>query len=196
MDKNVMTKKKAFLLMACIWFIISFSVIQTTYAKYITNLDANANIAISYWNISVNDQNILESSDFSSLISPTIQRTDYSKADVIVPGGIGYFDLNIDSSKVSIPFTITVSSSINEASTLTSDFIVSGYSLDNGATITDLADGVFSFSCDIAGNVDSTVIRVYTTWTDDGLDSKEDTALGISVGTAILDVNLKFEQII
>lgn len=182
-------------MLACVWFIISFTVIQTTYAKYVTNLDANANIAISYWNILVNNQDIIQNSDLSGFMEATLPRSEFSKADVIVPGSTGYFDLNIDSSKVDIPFSVTVTTDINENSTLTTDFVVSGYSLDNGTTIIDLTD-TQNFSCNIDANTDSTVIRVYTTWVDDGLDSKEDTVLGITGGTAILDVNLSFEQII
>ena len=60
MNTNINTKKKAFLLLACVWFIITFSVIQTTYAKYVTNLDANTNITISYWNILVHNQDIID----------------------------------------------------------------------------------------------------------------------------------------
>lgn len=193
--------------MACVWFIISFSVIQTTYAKYVTNLDANTNIAISYWDIVVNNKNITNpSEDLSGLMTATIPETDYVKDGVIVPGATGYFDLNIDASKVNIPFTVTVTSSINATSTLTTDFVVSGYSLDGGTTIvsllsddSDVSDPQNSqttFSVDVARDEDSKTIRVYTTWLDDALDSKEDTTLGISGGTAILDVNLKFEQII
>lgn len=196
MKKNITTKKKAFLLLACVWFIISFSVIQTTYAKYVTNLNANANIAISYWNIIVNKQDIVENSDLSGFMTAVIPSSTYAKKGVIVPGATGYFDLNINSSNVNVPFTVTVNSSINDSSSLTTDFVVSGYSLDSGTTITELTDGTTSFSYDIAKDVNSTIIRVYTTWVDDGLDSKEDTSLGISGGTAILDVNLKFEQII
>lgn len=196
MNNNITTKKKAFLLLACVWFIISFSVVQTTYAKYVTNLNADAKISISYWNILVNTQDIIENSDLSGKMTAVIPRTDYSKENFIVPGATGYFDLNVDSSNVTVPFTVTVTTGINESSSLTTDFVVSGYSLDNGLTITDLATDQNSFSCDIAADVESTVIRVYTTWLDDGLDSAEDTALGISGGTAILDVNLEFEQIV
>lgn len=197
MNKNLTTKKKAFLCLACVWFIITFSVIQTTYAKYVTNLDANANISISYWNIFVNNQDIINNSDISEAIAQTLvlPGNDYTKPNVIVPGSTGYFDLNIDSSRVTVPFTVTVTTSINEASSLTTDFVVSGYSLDNGTTITDLVDTT-SFSYNIASDVDSTIIRVYTTWKDDGLDSQEDTLLGITGGTAILNVTLNFEQIV
>lgn len=213
MDTNITTKKKAFLLLACVWFIITFSVIQTTYAKYVTNLNANANIAISYWNILVHNQDIIENSDISQVMAEvlTLSGNDYTKAGVVVPGTTGYLDLDIDSSKVTVPFTVTVNTSINEASSLITDFVVSGYSLDGGTTIIDLTtaddtsqdagidvtnNDVTTFSVNIAADVDSTVIRLYTTWLDDGLDSAEDTALGISGGTAILDVNLSFEQIV
>lgn len=191
---NIDTKKKAFLMLACVWFIITFSVIQTTYAKYVTNLNANANISISYWNIVVNTQNILENSDISSVMSVVLPGDEYTLENVLVPGATGYFNLNIDSSNVTVPFTLTVTTAINEASSLTTDFAISGYSI-NGGTTTEITD-VNNFSIDVAQDVDSTLITVYTTWLDDGLDSAEDTALGISGGTAILDVNLNFEQII
>ena len=195
MNKNITTKKKAFLLLACIWFIITFSVIQTTYAKYVTNLDANANIAISYWNILVNNQDISENPDISAVMTAVLPGSEYAKPDVLVPGSLGYFDLNIDLSQVTVTFTLTVTTSINEASFLTTDFLVVGYSFDNGNTIQDLID-TNTFSCDVGADVDNTTIRVYTVWDDDGLDSTEDTLLGIQGGTAILDVNLHFDQII
>lgn len=194
MNNNI-TTKKAFLLLACIWFIITFSIIQTTYAKYVTNLNANTNISISYWNILVNEQDIVENSDISETITCVLPGNTYSKADVLVPGSTGYFDLNINSSEVNVPFKLRVTSAVNETSSLTTDLKVSGYSIDGG-DIVELADDVLDFSCNIAQDTDSTLIRVYTTWVDDGLDSKEDTALGITGGTAILDVTLDFEQII
>lgn len=192
MNTNTVTKKKAFLMMACIWFIITFSVIQTTYAKYVTNLNANANISISYWNILVNNQNITENSDISAVMSVVLPGNEYAKKDVLVPGSTGYFDLNIDSSEVTVPFTTTISTIINEASSLKTDFVVTGYSI-NGGELVELADAN-SFTYNIASDVDNTLIRVYTTWVDDGLESTDDTSLGILGGTAILDVNVKFEQ--
>ena len=135
MNTNTVTKKKAFLMMACIWFIITFSVIQTTYAKYVTNLNANANISISYWNILVNNQNITENSDLSAVMSVVLPGSEYAKSDVLVPGSTGYFDLNIDSSQVTVPFTATISTAINEASSLKTDFVVTGYSINGGEII-------------------------------------------------------------
>ena len=192
MNTNTITKKKAFLMLACVWFIITFSVIQTTYAKYVTNLNANANISISYWNILVNNQNITENSDLSAVMSVVLPGSEYAKSDVLVPGSTGYFDLNIDSSQVTVPFTATISTAINEASSLKTDFVVTGYSIDGGEII-ELTD-TNSFTYSIGSDVSNTLITIYTTWIDDGLDSTEDTSLGILGGTAILDVNVKFEQ--
>lgn len=192
MNTNTITKKKAFLMLACVWFIITFSVIQTTYAKYVTNLNANANISISYWNILVNNQNITENSDISAVMSVVLPGSEYAKSDVLVPGSTGYFDLNIDSSQVTVPFTATISTAINEASSLKTDFVVTGYSIDGGEII-ELTD-TNSFTYSIGSDVSNTLITIYTTWADDGLDSTEDTSLGILGGTAILDVNVKFEQ--
>lgn len=192
MNTNTITKKKAFLMLACVWFIITFSVIQTTYAKYVTNLNANANISISYWNILVNSQNITENSDISAVMSVVLPGNEYAKSDVLVPGSTGYFDLNIDSSEVTVPFTATISTSINEASSLKADFVVTGYSI-NGGDFIELTDAN-SFTYNIASDINNTLIRIYTTWLDDSLDSTEDTSLGILGGTAILDVNVKFEQ--
>lgn len=193
MNTVIPAKKKAFLILACLWFIISFSVIKTTYAKYITNLDANANISVSYWNILVNNQAIIENSDISGTMTAVFPGNDYSKEDVIVPGSSGYFDLTIDSSLVNIPFTVTTETTINDTSTLKNDLIITGYSINNGEII-ELQDTT-SFSYTIAKDVDSTIVRVYVIWDDDGTESEEDTLLGISGGTAILDVNLKFNQI-
>ena len=194
MNTNTITKKKAFLMLACVWFIITFSVIQTTYAKYVTNLNANANISISYWNILVNNQNITENSDLSAVMSVVLPGSEYAKSDVLVPGSTGYFDLNIDSSQVTVPFTATISTAINEASSLKTDFVVTGYSIDGGEII-ELTD-TNSFTYSIGSDVSNTIITIYTTWVDDGLDSTEDTSLGILGGTAILDVNVKFEQVV
>lgn len=194
MNNNITTKKKAFLMLACIWFIITFSVVQTTYAKYVTNLDGNANITISYWNIIVNTQNIIENQDISANMEAVLPGNDFALPDVLVPGSIGYFDLKIDSSNVTVPFTVTISTAVNEASSLSAtDFVTSGYSV-NGGTMIELTD-TSTFSCDISKDTTETLIRVYTTWIDDGIDSVEDTTLGITGGTALLDVNLHFEQI-
>lgn len=193
MNKNFLNKK-TYLILALIWFFITFSMIESTYAKYVTNLGASANIAISYWNIKVNEQDILENAELTSMMTIVAPGNDYAKADVIVPNATGYFDINIDSSELQLPFNVTISTSLNSSSDLKKDFILTGYSVNNGSIITELGDDGASFTYPVQATRDTTIIRVYTTWQDDGLPSTDDTALGISGGKVILDVNLSFSQ--
>lgn len=187
--------KKSFLILTIIWLIITFNLIKITYAKYVTDLDTATNISISSWNISVNNQDLLESNDISNVLKLELLENQYAKDDVIVPGSVAYFDLNINSVNTNVGFLVTVTPTINENSTLSKDFVILGYSIDGNSTITELPDDASSFSYTVAKEIESTLIRVYITWEDDGTDSIEDTNLGISGGNLITDVHLKFEQL-
>ena len=55
------------LLLACLWAIIAFLVIQSTYAKYVTSVNGTTNVDIASWNMLVNNQNILNDSNLSLL---------------------------------------------------------------------------------------------------------------------------------
>lgn len=188
--------KKSFFILTIVWVIITFNLIKTTYAKYVTNLDASTNVSISCWNISVNTTDILENSDISNVLTLNLLENQYAKNDVIVPGSVAYFDLNINSANSNVGFTVTVTPTINENSTLSEDFVVLGYSIDGADTITKLSDdNASSFSHTVSKETTSSLIRVYITWEDDGTDSIEDTNLGILGGNLITDVYLKFEQL-
>lgn len=197
---NINFNKKTFLILTLIWLIITFNLIKSTYAKYLTELNTNTNISISRWDISVNNQNIIDNSNISSVLSLQLVENDYIKTGVIVPGSIGYIDLNIDSSNTNVDFTTDIDISFDEDSDLPEDFIIFGYSTVNSINeitddteITELFDEL-SFSYDISKNTNNTLIRIYVVWEDDGTDSVEDTALGISHGVLDLKVNLTFKQ--
>lgn len=192
--------KKTFIILTLIWLIITFNLIKSTYAKYLTELNTNTNISISRWDISVNNQNIIDSNNISSVLSLQLVENDYIKNDVVVPGSVGYIDLNIDSSNTNVDFTTEIDISVDEDSDLTEDFIIFGYSTVNSINeitddteITELSNDS-SFSYDISKNTSNTLIRIYVTWEDDGTDSAQDTALGISTGILDLKINLTFKQ--
>ena len=191
---NISVKKKAFIALTLIWLIITFNLVKTTYAKYVTNLDSNTSITISYWNIILNDENIMDMATKSNQMSIVFPRTQYSQKDVIVPGATGYLDLNLDCSYTTIPFKLTVTSSISDESDLKSDLKITGCSVDNGELIS-LDSDTLDFSLDFSKDVINSKIRVYITWEDDGTDSIEDTELGISGGSALINLKLNFEQI-
>lgn len=187
--------KKSFLILTIIWLIITFNLIKITYAKYVTDLDTATNISISSWNISVNNQDLLESNDISNVLKLELLENQYAKDDVIVPGSVAYFDLNINSVNTNVGFTVTVTPTINESSTLSKDFVILGYSIDGNDTITKLSNDISSFSYTVSKEAESTLIRVFITWEDGGTNSVEDTNLGISGGNLITDVHLNFEQL-
>ena len=49
-------------------FVFLFAVIIATYAKYITSRETGALARVAIWNIKINDEDISENEDFSSLI--------------------------------------------------------------------------------------------------------------------------------
>ena len=81
-------KKRVLFILACLWLIITFMVIKATYAKYLSSIDSNANIHISGWKIILNNQDIMQNSDFSENIDLIFPGNDYYIPDYIVPGAI------------------------------------------------------------------------------------------------------------
>ena len=110
----------------------------------------------------------------------------------------GYFDLVIDSSRVSLNYSYTITISTPATSNVT-DIKLKGYSLDGGTTITDLSSGVTQITNNVANNVNSVSIRVYVQWSDDSatetMNDISDTSVAVSNGKAVIQANINFEQI-
>ena len=191
-------KKRIFLVLACIWFFVSFVIIKQTYAKYITAITGSANVGISLWDISINNQNIINQSDFSRNLTLEFPGDTYYIENVAVPGAVGYFDINIDSSNVSLAFDYTVTASVNENSDVT-DLKVIGYSFDEGINTTYLNNSSEAITSSVATNINYSSIRVYVQWDDTttgvtAMNDIADTLAAVGNGNAIMDVNILFEQ--
>lgn len=110
----------------------------------------------------------------------------------------GYFDLVIDSSRVSLNYSYTITISTPATSNVT-DMKLKGYSLDGGTTITDLSSGVTQITNNVANNVNSVSIRVYVQWSDDSatetMNDISDTSVAVTNGKAVIQANINFEQI-
>lgn len=190
-------KKRIFLILSCVWLILSFVVIKTTYAKYLTSIDGNTSVSISTWKLLLNNQDIINEEDFSSNISLVFPETAYSIENYIVPGSIGYFDLNVDCSDVSLYFKYIVDCTFEENNEI-NDLKVIGFSVEgNNSSITYLDD----INTQVINYVlpDSTFssMRVYVQWNDDltnTLDDSEDTLLALSNALGEVQVNVRFEQ--
>lgn len=81
-------KKRVLLILALLWFIISFLVIRVTYAKYLSSIDSNASIGILAWKVKLNTQDVIENSDFSENLELIFPGDDYYTEDTIVPGAL------------------------------------------------------------------------------------------------------------
>ena len=197
------TKKKLLYCISCLFLIISLSVIKSTYAKYITSANGNANINIARWKILVNNQDIEENKELSNVITPIFDGNDNIASNVIAPTAEGYFDILIDASNtdVSLKYEITTS---DNAESAVSDLIISGYSLDDGERQQIISDdGQIKVENEILYNSQDKDIklRVYLKWNDDDtngatMDNQADTnATKIDTNLAKVNVNLKFIQI-
>lgn len=196
-------KKKLLYCISCLFLIISLSVIKSTYAKYITSANGDANINIARWKILVNNQDIKENKELSNVITPIFDGNDNIASNVIAPTAEGYFDILIDASNtdVSLKYEITTS---DNAESAVSDLIISGYSLDDGERQQIISDdGQIKVENEILYNSQDKDIklRVYLKWNDDDtngatMDNQADTnATKIDTNLAKVNVNLKFIQI-
>ncbi len=193
-------KKKILLILALLWFIISFLIIRITYAKYLSSIDSNANIGISAWKIKLNTQDVLQNNDFSQNLELNFPGNEYYSEDTIVPGALGYFDLSIDTSEVNLAvrFKITATNANNSD---ISDLKIIGYSYPGQQNnITYLENGANEVQSSAASSVNSSTIRVYVSWNDDSntenLNDVQDTQIALNNGKAIVSVNVLFEQLV
>ena len=191
-------KKRVLFVLACFWIIISFLLIRTTYAKYLTSVDASADVGIATWNVVINNQDIITSSNFSTNLSLEVPETAYHIEDYIVPGSIGYFDIVVDPQDVTIPFEYSITAEADILNDI-DDIEVIGYSLNgNNNVITYLNNENTEISNTVYPTSESSSIRVYVQWIDDNteaLDDDDDTEIALDEGKAVVRVNVLVEQV-
>lgn len=158
---------------------------------------SNTEVNVASWNIIINNQDIIENSDITSIVELTVPETSYNIEGYIVPGAIGYFDIAVDGSGVSVPFKYTVTSTLGTDNEI-SDLKIIGYSIgNNNNTITYLTQLNPNVELNVQPNTNSNV-RVFVQWDDDNatqnLNDIEDTLLAQDEATGSIIVNVKFEQ--
>lgn len=193
-------KRFIFLILACIFILISLYFINTIYGKYMTSTSGTAVMPISRWNITINNQQIKNNSNITNIISPNFPGNDYIAANIIAPTATGYFDLAFDFSAVDVSFKYEISSHASEDSAV-SDLVATGYSIDDGEVIsfTDFNENI-SNTILISDNITTQNIRIYVMWNDDpdtstmnNLDDTSSTTLEDS--SAKFNVEISFTQI-
>lgn len=194
-----MTGKKIKFIIAIVSLVLCATQIQQTYAKYLESKNGDADFTIAMWKILLNDHDLSDSTQLSSLINPVYEDNDDIASGVIAPGSEGYFDLEIDATntQVSFNYEITVTSAENNS---VDDLIIYGYQIDDGA-ITYVDNGVNNLTNNVSYNTPDKVIniRVYFKWkegTGEAMNNAADTAASVGGGTGKLSVKAKFTQIV
>jgi len=100
-----MKKQKIYKIVLVVLIIIFLCwIISSTYSKYITSRKILTKAYISKWNIKVNDQNITENDDFTSVVSLDLDSSPHIAENVIVPTSKGTIDIDLDSTNTDLPF--------------------------------------------------------------------------------------------
>jgi hypothetical protein len=184
------TNKKRILvfILFCLVFIFLF---QEAYAKYRKYASVQVDNTVAKWNIKINDELIGTKTTLTNHITPTIIANNYVKSDVLAPGSLGYFDIDIDATDADVTFTYDIEISKYDSYTI-NDLNIYAYSVDDFTTSTNVVNNTVSGT--IVHNTASTKVRIYYKWLDDGTDTmnnQTDTTAAVS-GTSNADILATF----
>ena len=186
--------RKITFLLALLALFYCVSLIQSTYAKYLSTADADTNITIARWNILVNNQDISQNSNFSEVLEPTFTGNENIKDGVIAPTATGYFDITLDGSTTDVSFSYDISFSEADDNTVT-DLKITKYEIDGHS---------YSYNGPISGNIllndqnRALTVRVYVEWvdqTDDETMTNVDDTTAANSGVAKFKVNVNVIQL-
>lgn len=186
--------RKITFLLALLALFYCVSLIQSTYAKYLSTADADTNITIARWNILVNNQDISQNSNFSEVLEPTFTGNENIKEGVIAPTATGYFDITLDGSTTDVSFSYDISLSEADDNTVT-DLKITKYEIDGQS---------YTYNGPINGNIllsdqnRALTVRVYVEWvdqTDDETMTNVDDTTAANEGVAKFKVNVNVIQL-
>ena len=171
------------------------SLIQSTYAKYLTSAVGTANMTFARWSILVNNQDVVNNSNFSSTITPNFTGTSNIRSGVIAPTSQGSFDIVLDMTDVDVSLDYTISAAVSNINTV-SDLKIKSYTIGN---ITTPYTGSFTSRLLLNDTSRTKTITFNVEWVEDAQDgavmnNAADTQAAAS-GVAAVDVNVNFVQV-
>lgn len=186
-------KKKVAIFIALISMFYCVSLIQSTYAKYVTSATGTTNLTIARWKIVVNNQDVTNNSDFSSTITPAFISDSNIRSGVLAPTSQGYFDIIIDATDVDVSMSYTIDVSHSSLNTV-SDLNILSYTIDN---VTTTYTGAITNQILLTDQVRTKTVRFNVEWFDgtgEDMDNSDDTTAA-DEGVAALDVDIDFIQL-
>ena len=188
------TKRKIIFFVALMSLFYCVSIMQDTYAKYLSSATENAELTIARWSILINNQDVVNESNFTDTISPIFAGSTNIKSDVIAPTAEGYFELILNGENTDVSFSYDIS--LDTTDCAVEDLVITSYEI-GGTTYT--YNGT-----DVVGNIllndasRTQTIRFNVRWNDDALtqsmDNAEDTAATLEE-TASFSVNVNLIQL-
>lgn len=188
--------RRALIFVALLSLLYCVTLVQDTYAKYISGASGTGNLTIARWNVLINDVDIVNNSNFSNVITPTFENNTNIRDGVIAPTAQGTFDvvLDVNQTDVSLTYSITVE---EDNTNTVRDLKILSYTIDN-TTYTYTSSG-------ITGNILYTdVDRVkrisfIVSWVDDAaqgavMNNANDTEAS-KLGVAAFKVNVNVIQL-
>ena len=103
------TKRKIIFFVALMSLFYCVTFMQDTYAKYVSSTSAIADLTIARWSILINNQDVVNESDFSETISPVFAGSANIRSDVIAPTASGYFEIILNGENTDVSFSYTIS---------------------------------------------------------------------------------------
>lgn len=189
---NIKNKIKFFI--ALISLVYCISLIQDTYAKYVSSASGNATMSIARWNILVNDTDIKNNSNFTNTITPVFEGNENIANNVIAPTSTGYFDIVLDGANADVSFNYTINLEVDETSDV-SDLVIEKYTIGSDPTEYTY-DGTISNNI-ILTDVNKTIsYRFYVTWNDSETASMDNVGDTLAAGgEAKIAVSINFIQL-
>lgn len=188
-------RKKIAIFLALMSLFYTVSLIQNTYAKYVTSATANTDITIAKWNILVNSQDVINNSNFSTTITPVFLGSEHIKEGVIAPTATGYFDITIDANETELSFNYDVNATPSASSTV-QDIKIDHYQI-NGVDY-DL-NGSISDNIYLSDESRTRTIRFFVVWDDNNetqtMNNLSDTQAAQN-GNAAIDINIRLTQLV
>lgn len=188
------TKRKIIFFVALMSLLYCITIMQDTYAKYVSSAVENAELTIARWSILINDQDVVNESNFSDTISPVFAGSTNIASDVIAPTAQGYFDLVLNGTNTDVSFRYTVS--IDTTDCAVDDLIITGYTVDGTTYTFDGSDVTGTVLLNDPSRVKN--IRFNVEWNDNALTQTMDNAADTTASqeeTAAFTVNVNLIQL-
>ena len=97
-------KKLIRFILIIIILILLFTIIRSTYSKYVTAFEKSTGAVLNAWNIKVNDEKITTNANFTNTLRVNFDTNPHIAANTLAPTRTGTVPLTLDSTGTQVPY--------------------------------------------------------------------------------------------